>query len=43
VTAQSADITVSGAMASHYADPATGKTAGVATAFLETTIRSRPG
>lgn len=38
LNAESADIMVSGALASHYADPATGKTAGIITAFVETTI-----
>lgn len=43
VTASSADVTVSGAMVSHYADPATGKTAGVATAFVEVSIPVKTG
>ena len=43
VTAQSADVTVSGALASHYQDPSTGKTAGVATAFLELSIPVKAG
>ncbi len=43
VTAQSAELIVSGALASQYADPATGKTAGVATAFLEVSIPVKTG
>ena len=43
VTAQTVDVTVSGALSSHYADPATGKTAGVATAFLEVTTPVKTG
>lgn len=43
VSAQSAEIIVSGALASHYPDPATGKTAGVATAFIEQTISIKTG
>jgi predicted component of type VI protein secretion system len=43
VTAQSAEIIVSGALASQYPDPATGKTAGVVTAFIEKTISVSEG
>jgi predicted component of type VI protein secretion system len=43
VTADGADIIVSGALANQYADPATGKTAGVVTAFIETTIPVKAG
>jgi predicted component of type VI protein secretion system len=43
VTADGADIIVSGALASQYADPATGKIAGVVTAFIESTIPIKAG
>lgn len=43
VTADGADIIVSGALASQYPDPATGKTAGVVTAFIESTISVKEG
>jgi predicted component of type VI protein secretion system len=43
VTADAADIAVSGALLCHYADQATGKAAGVVTAFIENRIPVKSG